>query len=99
MILEILEFVPFLVISMISAFYAYKLDVKYCYTCRINSKLGLKNSKSAIFYIGLMSLLMFLVPYIVVIKLGITKYIGYFIISVICGICCYSAMDYKNIVG
>jgi H+/Cl- antiporter ClcA len=99
MILEVIEYIPFVMMAAISAFCAYKLDSQFSYVRKINSKLRLKSSISALFYIGLMSLLMFLVPYVVVVKLEMTKYIAYLIMSVVCGICCYSAMDYRGIVG
>ena len=97
MLLEISAYIPFLIVSMISAFYAYKLDVKYSYVGKINKKLGLKHFGAIFFYIGLMSLSMFFVPYILVIKLGVVKYIATLVMSIICGMCCYSAMDYKSI--
>ncbi|MBN2899885.1 MAG: hypothetical protein JXO44_14040 [Clostridia bacterium] len=93
----ILEYVPFLVLGLCSAYYAHKLDVKYDYVSRLNKKLKLKSYFAIVFYIGLMSLLMFLVPYVSIVKLGMSKYISYLLVSVTCGFCCYSATDYKQL--
>ena len=93
----IIEFIPFFVLTLISAYMSYKLDKRYDYVTRINRRLNLNKITSVALYIGSMSFLMFLVPYVVIVKLLASKYIAYMIVSFIVGICCYSAMDYQNI--
>jgi len=99
MLERIIEFIPFFALAIISAYMSYLLDKKYDYVTRINRRLNLNGITSIVLYIGTMSLIMFFVPYVVIVKLLASKYIAYVIVSLIIGICCYSAMDYKNTIS
>lgn len=96
MLKNIIECILFLASSMISAYLGYLLDKKYDYVSKLNRKLKIGKSINTLFYIGIMSLLMFIVPYVIVVKLLASKYIAYIIVSFIVGICCYSAMEYRR---
>ena len=97
MLMDIIKFIPSFIMTLLSAYISYLLDQKYDYVRKINSKLGLNKMTSIMFYIGIMSLLMFAVIYVLMLNLHISKEITKGIVSFIIGICIYSAMDYKKI--
>jgi uncharacterized Tic20 family protein len=99
MIIEIIKIIPTFIVSLIGAYISYLLDKKYDYVNTIKNKLKLNGLKSIVFYIGIMSLLVVLIPYLLIVKLHISKQITLGLVGFIVGICCYSALDYKNIIG
>ncbi len=97
MINGILQFVPIILLSILSAYVAYKVDVKFSFVHAINDKFGFNENQSMGFFIILMCVLMALVPFIVVSVMNLSRNIAYLIVSIIVGICCYSALDYKEV--
>ncbi len=95
--IEIFEYVLILIVSVLFAYLAYITDLKTDYVERINKKLRLGEKTSSIFYIGIMSLLMFVIPYVMVFQLNVSKKITLCIVGAVLGICCYSAMNWSKL--
>ncbi len=97
MINGIFQLVPIIILAFISAYVAYKFDVKHSFVHKINDKFGFNENQSMVFFIVVMIVLMVIVPYVLVVLMKLSRNTAYIIVSIIVGICCYSALDYKEI--
>lgn len=76
---------------------AYLFDKKYDYVKRINNKLKLGNNLSVLFYIGIMTFLIYIIGYLSLKKFDLPLIIPYLLTSIVVEICIYSATNYKEL--
>lgn len=93
----IFQLLPIFILSILSAYAAYKLDVKFSFVHAINDKFGFNENQSMAFFIVIMCIFMVLVPFTLIRVMNLSRNIAYVIVSIIVGVCCYSALDYKEI--
>lgn len=97
MINGILQLLPIFALAILSAYVAYKMDVKHSFVHAVNKRFGFSENQSMMFFIVIMCVSMALVPFVLIVLLNQSRNLAYVIVSVIVGFCCYSAMDYKEI--